>query len=190
MSESRSSLKTADYIESVGRLLSDLDEEDRTSLLQELSDQIEDMTDAEVARRLGTPEEFVAEYRRSAGLSEPAGHREPWTITTVASALLLPVGLYALYTFGDSRLILMPLALATFWLLARISRRPLRIAWSVLAGTAGAQVLYFIFDQQGGAGRTNGLQAAAALVAIAALVALLFYRTSRQDLNDTNPTSA
>lgn len=191
MKEPEVAAKAAEYLEEVGRLLSDIDEEDRTNLLGELADQLEDLTDAEAIDRLGSPEEFVVEFRRSAGLEElrPPVQRHK-TLITVASTLLLPIGLYVLYSLGEQQLLLVPIALAVLWGIARLSPRPLQITWSVLAGILGAQVLYFIFDQQGGAGRSDGFQAAAALVTTAALITLLFYRTTRNEVGPTEPTSA
>ena len=171
---------SSDYLERVRHLLSDIDEDDRVSLLGELADQLEEVPEAELNQRLGTPEEFVAEYRRSAGIDSPKSDGDGLrakSLATVVSVLALPLGVLVFFSFGG-QLLFGWLVLAAEWALARISPRPLRITWSVLAGVLVAQVLYLAFDTQWGTNRANSFLALVVVVITGTLVALLFYRTT------------
>jgi uncharacterized membrane protein len=179
---------SSDYLERVGHLLSDIDEDDRVSLLAELADQLEEVPEAELNQRLGTPEEFVAEYRRSAGLDAPTSDgtgSQAKTLATVVSVLALPLGVLVFFSFGG-QLVFGWLVLAAEWALARISPQPLRITWSVLAGVLVAQVLYLAVDTQGGTNRANSFIAIAVIMIVGALVALLFYRTTSNKRSGTD----
>lgn len=58
------------YLEQVRTLLSDLPEEERAELVQDLAAHLEEIDQHEIETGLGTPEEFVAEFRTMAGLGE------------------------------------------------------------------------------------------------------------------------
>lgn len=58
------------YLDRVRILLSDLPEEERAELVQDLAAHLEEIDQLEIETELGTPEEFVAEFRAMAGLGE------------------------------------------------------------------------------------------------------------------------
>lgn len=69
------SREAQDFLDSVAAELRDLPEDDRTDLLEELAAHLDDLAseeDAPLERRLGSPQEYAAELRASAGLP-PAG---------------------------------------------------------------------------------------------------------------------
>jgi uncharacterized membrane protein len=136
------------YLDRVEQLLVDLDTDERRSLLAELEEQLRGAPENDLVSRLGTPEEFVSEYRRSAGL-EPSRHVSnalgPSRVATLVSALALPVGVLILFSFGG-QLVLGPFVVAIEWILARISPRPLRILWSMLAGALVGEIAVIVMN--------------------------------------------
>lgn len=169
---------SAAYLDDVEQLLSDVDEDERTSLLADLADQLGEMSEVEVIERLGTPQTFVAEYRRSAGIEEhdATGARSIGeTIVVLVSGLALPFGVLLLFSFGG-QIVFGPFALAIEWILARISPRPLRLAWCLLAGALGGEVTYLVLDIHVRA--LDGFLAVVMGLVTAGLVALIFYRTT------------
>ena len=71
MNESDMSASMAAYLDHVARLLADVDEEERVSLLADLADELREIPDSAFTERLGTPQDFASEYRRSAGIERP-----------------------------------------------------------------------------------------------------------------------
>lgn len=165
------------YLDRVARLLADVDEDERLSLLADLADELREIPESELAERLGSPEEFALEYRRSAGLETPAetdgtvGSK----LATAISALALPFGVLVLFSFGG-QLVLGPFVLAIEWILARISPRPLRLAWSLLGAALAGEIIYLVLDVH--VRRIDGLLAVVIGLAVAAVTALLFFRTT------------
>lgn len=171
------SASTAAYLDRVAHLLADVDEEERVSLLADLADDLSEMPDSELTERLGSPEDFATEYRRSAGIETPADH-EPEIqskIATAISAAALPFGVLALFSFGG-QLVFGPFVLAIEWILARISPRPLRLAWSLLGAALAGEIAYLALDLH--VRRFDGFLAVVMGLAVAAFVALLFFRTT------------
>lgn len=180
----RRDLPTAvvEYLGRVDALLAGIDEEERLSLLADLGDQLEELSESEIAERLGTPEEFAAEYRQSAGLESPSTRTRSYsTPVTVISTLALPIGILVLFSFGG-QLVFGPFVLAIEWILARISPLPLRIAWSLLAAALAGEIVYLVLNLYVAA--ADGLLAVLAGLVAAALVALLFYRTTKNSADD------
>jgi uncharacterized membrane protein len=161
----------------VGRLLEDLDADEKSSLLADLGDRLGEFSEAEIAERLGSPKEFVDEYRSSAGIDskETVGSRPAAIVQNILSALLLPFGAMVLLSFGG-QLILGPVVVPVEWVLARISARPLRIAWSILAGALVAEIAYLVLDTNVAA--IDGLLAVLAGLTIGTLAGILIYRTA------------
>jgi uncharacterized membrane protein len=167
-----------EYLRRIDELLADIGEDDRASLLADLTEQLSDVPGSEVTARLGTPEEFVEEYRRSAGLETPSDIVRPERairFDTLISALCLPFGIAILLSFGG-QLLFGPFALVIEWILARISPKPLRFLWSVLAGLLAAEIVYLIVDINDTQTRTfTGLLLG---LATAVVTSLLFIRTT------------
>lgn len=97
------------------------------------------------------------------------------TLRTVISVLALPFGVIVLFSFGG-QLIVGPFALAIEWILARVSPRPLRLAWSFLAAVLAGEIAFLALDIHVPA--LEGFLAVVLGLATAALVAILFYRTT------------
>jgi hypothetical protein len=165
------------YLRRVEELLADIDSDERQSLLAELSEQIDNSEDSSVSS-LGTPEDFVAEYRRSAGLPLPSERSEGWWIATIVSSLAVPFGVLVLFSFG-AQVAFGPFLLAIEWLLARISPTPLRIVWSVLAGVLVGEITYLTLADVHVAW-LDGLVAIAISLVVAGMVTVLFIRTTRR----------
>jgi uncharacterized membrane protein len=169
----------ADYLKRVDRLLIDLEPDEKGSLLANLREQLDEVPEGELGIRLGTPEEFVAEYRRSAGIEGEAGMtRESGplvTVASVASAVALPFGVLILFSFGG-QLVLGPFVLAIEWILARVSPKPLRIVWSVLAGALVGEIVVLSLDMY--LFPVDGVLFLLIGVVVAIPVGFLFYRTS------------
>jgi uncharacterized membrane-anchored protein len=147
-----------EYLKRIEELLADIDEDDRASLLAELTEQLTDASGSEVTARLWTPEEFVEEYRKRA-----------IRLDTLISALCLPFGIAILLSFGG-QLLFGPFILVIEWILARISPRTLRLLWSALAGLLAGEIVYLTADLTG-SGLLLGL-------ATAAVIGILFVRTT------------
>jgi uncharacterized membrane protein len=180
----RRDLPTAavEYLGRVDDLLGGIDEEERLSLLADLADQLEELSESEIAERLGSPEEFAAEYRRSAGLESPSDRTRSYsTAATVISTLALPVGILVLFSFGG-QLVFGPFVLAIEWIFARVSPVPLKIAWSLLAAALAGEIVYLVLDLY--IAEADGFPAVLAGLVAAVLVALLFYRTSKDSAAD------
>jgi uncharacterized membrane protein len=126
-----------DYLSRVERLLGDLAADDRAGLLEDLHDQLEE-TSVDPETLLGSPEEFAAEFRRSAGIEESVT-AAPSAIT---SGLALVVAFLLLFSFG-AQLFVGPTVLVLGWYLARASSSWLRIAWCVVAALLAGEVAYF-----------------------------------------------
>lgn len=61
----------ADYLARVALGLADLVPEDRDEVIQDLEAHLAELDDSQVTRTLGSPEDFVEEFRQSAGLVGP-----------------------------------------------------------------------------------------------------------------------
>lgn len=177
MNSSDHRLSRSGYLDEVGRLLEDLDADEKSSLLADLGDRLGEISEAEIAERLGSPKEFVDEYRTSAGIDsrEIPGSRPAIIVQNVLSALLLPFGAIVLLSFGG-QVLLGPFVVPVEWVLARISARPLRIAWSILAGALVAEIAYLVLDTNVAA--IDGLAAVVAGMTIGTLAGILIYRTA------------
>ena len=170
-------LSRSGYLDEVGRLLEDLDADEMSSLLADLADRLREISEAEIGERLGTPKEFVDEYRSSAGIDskETPGSRPAIILQNLLSALLLPFGAMVLLSFGG-QVLLGPFVVPVEWVLARISARPLRIAWSILAGILVAEIAYLVLDTNVAA--IDGLVAILAGMTVGTLAGVLIYRTA------------
>lgn len=161
-----------EYLKRIEELLGDIAEDDRASLLVDLTEQLSDVSGSEATARLGTPEEFVEEYRRSAGIETPSETVRPERairLDTLISAICLPFGIAILLSFGG-QLLFGPFILVIEWILARISPRTLRLVWSALAGLLAGEIVYLIVEMT-----PIGLFLA---LATAAVTGLLFFRTT------------
>jgi uncharacterized membrane protein len=178
------------YLKRVEDLLADIDDDDRASLLADLADQLGELPESEVSERLGTPEAFAGEYRHSAGLEIPLPsppRSQSAAIAMTLSALALPFGVLVLLSFGG-QLVFGPFVLAIEWILARVSPRPLRIAWSLLAALLAGEIGYLLTDTH----VMEGVPAVVVGVVVAGLITLLFNRTTRHNAdppssNDLDP---
>jgi len=97
-------------------------------------------------------------------------------VATVVSGLLLPLGVLVLFSFG-AQIVFGPFVLAIEWILARISARPVRIAWCVLAGALAGEIVYLALDLR--VTQIDGFPAVVAGLLTAALVVPLFLSTTR-----------
>jgi uncharacterized membrane protein len=161
-----------EYLRLIEELLADIDEDARASLLADLTEQLSDVPGSQVTARLGTPEEFVEEYRRSAGIETPTETARPEKaiqLDTLISAIFLPFGILILFSFGG-QLLFGPFILVIEWILARISPRTLRLLWSALAGILAGEIVYLTADLTG-----TGLLLGSAT---AAVTGILFIRTT------------
>lgn len=158
-----------DYVDRVGRLLADLDPDDRTSLLADLREQLAQSDDPAL---LGTPDEFVAEYRRSAGLTPDAEH--PVLISQITSIGVLALAVLLLFSFGG-QIVLGPTVLVVGWFLARGSAAWLRNAWTVVAILLSGEITFILLGRSDWPNRVYPLLGT---LLIAALVGWLFHRTA------------
>jgi uncharacterized membrane protein len=177
MSNSDQRLSRSGYHDEVGRLLDDLDADESMNLLADLGERLGEISEAEIANRLGSPDEFVDEYRTSAGIDSKAAIdiRPANLILNILSGLLLPFGVMVLLSFGG-QLILGLVVVPLEWVLARISARPLRIAWSVLAGALVAEIAYLVLNTNVAA--MHGPVAVLTGVAVGIPGGILIYRTA------------
>ena len=67
----------ARYLEQVRDQLSDLPEEERDEIVQDLEAHLAELEDTRIEAELGDPEAFASEFRSSAGLDKPT-HRTTW----------------------------------------------------------------------------------------------------------------
>src|SRR5665811_2325297 len=72
------------YLDRVRTLLSDLPEEERAELVQDLAAHLDEIDHLEIETELGTPEDFVSEFRAMAGLGEHRTH-EPGFFDRIAA---------------------------------------------------------------------------------------------------------
>jgi hypothetical protein len=161
-----------EYLKRIEELLGDIAEGDRASLLADLTEQLSDVSGSEATARLGTPEEFVEEYRRSAEIETPSETARPERairLDTLISVIFLPFGIAILLSFGG-QLLFGPFILVIEWILARISPRPLRLLWSALAGLLAGEIVYLIVEMT-----PIGFLLA---LATASVTGLLFVRTT------------
>jgi uncharacterized membrane protein len=168
-----------EYLRRIEELLADIGEDDRASLLADLVEQLSDVPEVQATARLGTPEEFVEEYRRSAGMETPPDTARPDTarperairVDTLISAVCLPLGVAILFSFGGQVLFGLPV-LVIEWIFARNSPRTLRLMWSALAALLAGEIVYLIVGQRSTIpGWLLGL-------ATAAVTGILFIRTT------------
>ncbi|CAN5414270.1 hypothetical protein BH23ACT6_BH23ACT6_28000 [soil metagenome] len=103
----------------------------------------------------------------------------PSSVVTVISAILLPIGALLLFSFG-AQIVFGPFVLAIEWILARVSPRPLRLAWSVLAGLLAGEIAYLVVDVTMPSVEGRGGSIIAGVLA-AVLVAGLFATTTNPD---------
>lgn len=77
----------ADYLDRVASGLADLPEEDREEVIQDLRAHLAELDHANIRNTLGTPEEFVAEFRASAGLDEEPGKPSRFSVAPLRRKL-------------------------------------------------------------------------------------------------------
>ena len=99
---------------------------------------------------------------------------EPSDRSTLVSAALIPVGLVVLLSFGG-QIVFAPFVLVIEWVLARIAKGVVKIAWSVLAGVMAGEYVYLLIDL-----RTDysGFLAVMAGMAAAVVVTLAYLATT------------
>ncbi len=81
------SASKAAYLEAVAEGLADLPGEDRDEVIQDLEAHLAELDDQSVERILGTPAEFVQEFRTSAGLDESAERERINLVTRLRNGL-------------------------------------------------------------------------------------------------------
>jgi hypothetical protein len=101
---------------------------------------------------------------------------KPSTLSTAVSALLTPLGVLALFSFGG-QIVFGPFVLAIEWILARVAARPVRVVWCVLAGALGGEFVYLVFDLR--VDQIDGFLAIVFGLLASALVTSLYLRTTR-----------
>lgn len=77
----------ADYLDRVASGLADLPEEDRDEVIQDLRAHLAELDDDRIRQDLGTPEEFVAEFRISAGLDVEPGQPSRFSLAPLRQRL-------------------------------------------------------------------------------------------------------
>jgi hypothetical protein len=175
MTEFKLSDASAEYLGRVEELVADIDNDDRSSLIDELTLRLLEVSDTDLESQLGTPESFVAAYRDSAGLDVPSSST-PVAVGKALSALALPLGVLVLFSFGG-QLVLGPFVLMIEWVLARFSPRPVRIAWCLLAGALAGEIVY-LFLGEINQSVSDPTRVASGLV-VGSVVAWLYLRTTR-----------
>lgn len=98
-------------------------------------------------------------------------------VATLTSVLALPFGILVLFSFGG-QLILGPFVLAIEWILARVSPKPLRITWSLLAGALVGEIAVIVTDTY--LFPLNSYLIALTWILIAGPIAILVYRTAAE----------
>lgn len=150
---------------------------ERVSRLADLADELREIPESELAERLGSPER-VGRRLSVVRNSKISAEEEPTSevkIATVISALALPLGVLALFSFGG-QLIFGPFVLAIEWILARISPRLLRFAWSFLGAALAGEIIYLVLNNY--VRPIDGLLAVIIGLAGAVVAALIFLRTT------------
>lgn len=74
------STNRSDYLDRVASGLADLTEEDRTEVIQDLRAHLAELDDDAIETTLGSPEQFVAEFRSSAGLDDQPEKTRRWSL--------------------------------------------------------------------------------------------------------------
>ncbi|MGB8360989.1 MAG: hypothetical protein WCE80_06270 [Acidimicrobiia bacterium] len=99
---------------------------------------------------------------------------EPGDRSTLVSAALIPVGLVVLISFGG-QIVFAPFVLVIEWVLARVAKGVVKIAWSMLAGVMAGEYVYLLIDL-----RTDysGFLAVVAGLAAAVIVAFAYLATT------------
>lgn len=166
-----------DYLDRVERLLSDIDPDDRESLLADLRDQMDKSEDP--AATLGPQEDFVTEYRRSAGLPVATAHptEESAAIRAadLVSILVLALAVLLLFSFGG-QIVLGPPVLVAGWFLARGSVPWLRTAWTIVAGLMAGELAYIFLSRLVWPNRAYPLFG---ILLVAGAIAAFFHNTTR-----------
>ena len=70
---------------------------------------------------------------------------KPGDRSTLVSAALIPVGIVVLLSFGG-QIVFAPFVLVIEWVLARIAKGVVRMAWSLLAGVMAGEYVYLLID--------------------------------------------
>jgi len=86
MTTTLSTIKTH-YLEQVASGLADLPEDDREEVLQDVSAHLAELDENEVEAALGSPDDFIAEFRASAGLDADAPRMRKWSLAKARARL-------------------------------------------------------------------------------------------------------
>ena len=81
------STSKGEYLDRVAAGLADLAEDDRDEVLEDLRAHLAELDEEEVEAALGSPAEFVAEFRTSAGLDEDVKKVRKWSLTRTRTQL-------------------------------------------------------------------------------------------------------
>jgi hypothetical protein len=93
---------------------------------------------------------------------------KPGDRSTLVSAALIPVGLVVLLSFGG-QIVFAPFVLVIEWVLARIAKGVVKMAWSLLAGVMAGEYVYLLIDL-----RTDYSAVLAVVAGLAAAVVVTF----------------
>lgn len=189
-----SKLVASEYLRRVEVLLSDIDVEDRVAVLADIQGQLNEIPDGDPIEILGSPEDFVTEYRRSAGLppskAQPSPRTPPATTpsveASVVAVMLLPIAALLLLSMGGGQFFFGPVAIAIGWMLSRRTYPLVRLAWSVMAGLLVGQMAYLLLGMTLGVSRLAPIALAFGL-GVAAGAAILFWKAT--ELPDHPPAS-
>lgn len=97
----------------------------------------------------------------------------PTSRSNLVATALLPIGVVVLF-FGDL-VVLTLFALAIEWILARVAKGGVIIAWSLLAGVLAGEYVYLLIDQRT---EYNGFLAAVAGLVVAVIVTFAYLATT------------
>jgi uncharacterized membrane protein YczE len=105
------------------------------------------------------------------------GHEDvtPRRGSTSVPAALLPFGVLALFSFG-AQVVLAPFVLVIEWILARLARGSVKIAWALLAGVLAGEFVYLLIDQRT---EYNAFLSVVAGLAAAVIVTFVYIVTTR-----------
>jgi hypothetical protein len=98
----------------------------------------------------------------------------PTSRSNLVAAALLPIGLVALFAFGG-QVALTPIVLAIEWILARVAKGGVMIAWSVLAGVLAGEYIYLLIDLRT---ELNALLAVVAGLVVAVILTFVYLATT------------